>query len=56
MIPLAMQVTVVGETEWQQHAEATRVELGNLLETSASFYHTFQVRWEVSSFIQPRLA
>ncbi|GIL50043.1 hypothetical protein Vafri_6355 [Volvox africanus] len=39
---LAAEVTVAGEAEWRQHAEATRVELANLLQTAAAFYHTFQ--------------
>ncbi|GIL77870.1 hypothetical protein Vretimale_6590 [Volvox reticuliferus] len=39
---LAAEVTVAGEAEWRQHAESTRVELANLLETAAAFYHTFQ--------------
>ncbi|EFJ52797.1 hypothetical protein VOLCADRAFT_86128 [Volvox carteri f. nagariensis] len=39
---LAAEVTVAGEAEWQRHAEATRAELANLLDSSAAFFRTFQ--------------
>ncbi|GLC69351.1 hypothetical protein PLESTF_000819800 [Pleodorina starrii] len=39
---LAAEVTVAGEAEWRQHAEATRAELTALLDSSAAFFHTFQ--------------